>query len=98
MADKKTHDYAGGWITGRAGTDAPAFLKFVLPLIALAGVVYTFLFMNGEVTHATRGKLVQQLNASTGTANVFMYMVAAFIAIFFAVLTYYLLSKPNEEE
>jgi hypothetical protein len=98
MADKKVHDYAGGWITGRTDTDAPAFLKFVLPIVAIAGVIYTIIFMNGEIHHSTRGNLVQQMNAATGTANVFMYLVAALIAIFFVILTVYLFSKPHQEE
>jgi hypothetical protein len=90
-------EYAGGWMTERKGTDAPAFLKFVLPLFALAAVGYIFIFMNGEVTHSTRGKLVQQLNMTTGSADVFMYMVAGFIAVFLIILTGYLFSKPHED-
>jgi hypothetical protein len=96
-SDKKVHDYAGGWITSRTDTDAPAFLKFVLPIVAIAGVVYTVIFMNGEIGHSTRGTLVKQMNAATGTADIFMYMVAAFIAIFFIFLTKFLFSKDVEE-
>ena len=48
-------EYAGGWITERKGTSIPAFLKFVSPVIALAAIVYLFIYMNGEVSHAERG-------------------------------------------
>ncbi len=42
--------------------------------------------MNGEITHSTRGTLVQELNAVTGNANTFMYVVLALIAAYVVVL------------
>jgi len=97
-AKPEVHEYAGGWITGKKGTDVPAFLKYVLPVVAAAGVIYTFIYMNGEVSHSTRGHLVRQFNASTGSSNAFMYLVAALIAVFLLILTGYLFAKPGQED
>ena len=79
---KKTElkEYAGGWITERKESRIPGFLKLAYPIIVIAVVVYLVVFMNGEVAHSTRGVFVQQLNAVTGTANPFMYIVGALIA------------------
>jgi len=54
--------------------------------------------MNGEVNHSTRGELVKQLNAVTGTAPVMMFVVAALIAIYLVILVTYVLRKPEHEE
>ena len=101
MADKKPeHDVkeiAGGWMTERVGTDAPTFLKFATPVIAACAIIYAVVFMNGEVTHTTRGKLVQQFNAATQSSNAFMYFVAALIAIYLIIVTMYAWSKPHED-
>ncbi len=92
------NDYAGGWITERKGTDVPVFLKIFFPVLAIAMIAYLFLFINGEVNHSTRGSLVQQLNAVTGTANGFMYMVAAMISIYLLLLIAFLFKKSDHEE
>jgi len=92
------HEYAGGWITERKGTSIPGFLKFVSPVIAIAAIVYLFVNINGEVNHSTRGFLVQQLNAVTGAANGFMYVVAGMIAVFVIILATFLFKKPGHEE
>ena len=68
-------EYADGWITERKGTGVPGFLKLAFPIIGAAVVIYLAVFTNGEIHHSTRGPLVQQLNAVTGTANGFMYVV-----------------------
>jgi hypothetical protein len=90
MADDKpkTKDYAGGWITEKEGTDVPAFLKFCYPVIALGCIIYLFVYMNGEINHADRGSLVQNLNAATGNADTFMMIVGG-LAVIFAVITAY---------
>jgi hypothetical protein len=92
------HEYAGGWITERKGTGIPGFLKLAFPIIGLAVLVYIVVFMNGEINHSTRGTFVQQLNAVTGTANGFMYMVAAMISAFLIILLVFLFRKPSNEE
>jgi len=91
-------EYAGGWITERKGTGIPPFLKLAYPIIAVAAIVYLFIFMNGEVTHSTRGALVQQLDAVTGSANGFMYAVAAMIAVYVIILVAFLFKKSEHEE
>ena len=68
-------EYAGGWITERKGTRFRASQTRLSHHRACL-VVYLFIYMNGEVNHSTRGPLVQQLNAVTGTADGFMYIVA----------------------
>jgi len=91
-------EYADGWITERKGTGIPGFLKLAYPVIAVACLVYLFVFMNGEVNHSTRGSLVQQLNAVTGFSNNFMYIVAALIAVFVIILLTFLFGKSKHEE
>jgi hypothetical protein len=59
---QKVHEIAGGWITERAGTPIPVFLKIAYVGFCLFGLIYLFIYRFGEVDHATRGPLVQQLN------------------------------------
>lgn len=54
--------------------------------------------MNGEIHHSTRGPLVQQLNAVTGNANIFMYIVAAMIAVYAVILFAFVFGKHRNEE
>ena len=91
-------EYAGGWITERKGTSIPPFLKLAYPIIAIAGFAYLFIFMNGEVNHSTSGNLVRQLNAVTGSANAFMYVVAALIAIYAVIMLVFVFGKSSHEE
>ena len=88
-------EYAGGWITERKGTGIPGFLKLAYPVILIACAVYLFVYMNGEITHSTRGNLVQQLNAATGNANSFMYVVMALIGVYIVVLLAFLYKKSD---
>ena len=88
-------EYAGGWITEQKGTGIPGFLKLAFPIILISVIAYLFLYMNGEVTHSTRGNLVQQLNAVTGHANTFMYVVLALIAAYVVVLLAFLYKKSD---
>ncbi len=91
-------EYADGWITERKGTGVPGFLKFTYPIIVISCIAYLFLYMNGEVMHSTRGTLVQQLNAVTGTSNGFMYIVAGLIAVYVVFLLVFLYKKSGHEE
>ena len=97
IEEKKSElkEYADGWITERKGTGIPGFLKLAYPIIMLAVVGYLFLYMNGEVTHSTRGSLVQQLNSVTGNANTFMYIVLALIAAYVVVLLAFVYKKND---
>ena len=61
----KIHELAGGWITERAGTPIPTFLKLAYVGFCLFGLFYLWKYSLGEVDHATRGALVQQLNQAT---------------------------------
>jgi phosphate/sulfate permease len=88
-------EYADGWITERKGTGIPGFLKLAYPVILIAVIAYLFVYMNGEVTHSTRGNLVQQLNAATGSANTFMYVVMALIAAYVIVLLAFVYKKSD---
>jgi hypothetical protein len=75
-------NHAGGWITERQGTDVPGFLKATYIVVALVCMGYLILYMNGETGHDTRGPLVQQLNAVTGQADTFIYIVVALVLCF----------------
>jgi fructose-specific phosphotransferase system IIC component len=88
-------EYAEGWITERKGTGIPGFLKLAYPIILIVVIAYLFVYMNGEVTHSTRGGLVQQLNAVTGNANTFMYVVMALIAVYVIVLLAFVYKKSD---
>jgi len=92
------HEYAGGWITERKGTRIPGFLKLAYPIIALAALAYAFLYRNGEIHHSTRGSLVQQLNSVTGSADTFMYIVAAMLAIYAVILLAFVYGRHSKGE
>jgi hypothetical protein len=92
------HEYAGGWITERKGTKIPGFLKLAYPIVAIACIAYLLIYMNGEIHHATRGPLVQQLNAVTGSADSFIYIVAALIVVYGVILLAFLFGKHENEK
>jgi len=89
-------EYAEGWITERAGTEVPGFLR--LAFIAIAGgcLGYFLLFMNGEVNHAERGHLVRAMNAATEASAGLMYVIAAMIVIFGVVVVAFAFGKSHE--
>ena len=97
-ASSELKDYADGWIQERKDTEVPTFLKFVYIVIVGGVVAYLFLFMNGEVDHATRGALVRQFNAVTQSSSGFMYFVAALIAIFAIITVKFAFSKSHQDE
>ena len=90
-------EYAGGWITERTGTDSPFFLKLAYPIIALGAIAYLIIYMNGELT-SDHGALVAQLNAVTGTNNLFMYIVAGLIVVYLLILVTFVFGKSKHEE
>jgi len=77
-------EYAGGWMTERTNTDAPAFLKAAFVVIAAGCLTYLIVYMNGETTNAERGPLVQAFNAATGSSDMFMYAIAG-IGVIYAI-------------
>ena len=92
---KGIHDYAGGWISEREGTEVPGFLKLAIIVITGGCLTYFFLYMYGEVRHEERGMLVQQLNAATQSSAAFMYLVAAMIAIFAVIVAIFAIRKTE---
>ncbi len=92
------HEYAGGWIMERKGTGIPGFLKLAYPIVAIACLAYLFLYMNGEIHNSARGPFVQQLNAVTGSANSFVYIVGGLIVAFGIILLAFVFSKRGHEE
>ena len=90
-------NYADGWMTEKKNTEIPAFLKFAYIVIAAGCLIYFLVFMNGETGHSTRGALVRQFNAVTGTADTFMYIVAAMIVIFAIITVKFAFSKFHED-
>ena len=101
MSDKKAEtgikELAGGWITEKTGTDVPKFLKFVFPVIILFCATYLIVYMNGEVNHSTRGRLVQQFNAATMSSSTFMYVVGALIVVYLLILMKFVFGKADHE-
>src|SRR4051794_29828327 len=74
-------EYADGWITERAGTEVPGFLKLAYIVIAGGAAAYFLIYMNGEVNHDGRGHLVRAMNAATEASAGLMYGIAALIVV-----------------
>lgn len=91
------HELAGGWITERKGTPVPGFLKLTYVGFCAFGLVYLVLYAAGEVGHATRGPLVQQLNALTGQPGMAWFGLLAVLLVAFAagLLTYALRGREE---
>jgi len=96
----EVHEIAGGWITERAGTPIPAFLKAAYVGFALFGLVYLRNYWRGEVGDASRGALVEQMNAATGAPPGMLFAVIALaLALFAAGLWFYaIVRKPTNED
>jgi|SRR5579871_72306 len=95
--NKNVHDYAGGWISERDGTEVPGFLKLAIIVISGGCLAYFFLYMYGEVRNEERGVLVQQLNAATQSSPAFMYLVAGMIVIFAVIVAAFAIRKTPHE-
>jgi len=95
MSEEKDEikEYADGWMTERKGTDAPLFLKAAFVIIPLGAITYFLVYINGETFHSGRGVLVQAFNKATGTADGFMYFVAALIIIYAIILIMFAFKK-----
>jgi hypothetical protein len=94
------HEMAGGWITERAGTPIPTFLKMAYVGFTLFALVYLRNYWRGEVDNASRGPLVQAFNAATGDPGRLIFVVIAVcVALFAAGLWYYaIVRKPTNED
>jgi hypothetical protein len=90
-------EYAGGWMTERKGTDAPGFLKLAFPIIGLGCTAYLVMQMYGDVSHTTRGPLVQQFNAATKTNPALMYGIALMALIYVVIIAIFAFRKPHED-
>ena len=90
-------EYADGWMTERKGTDAPGFLKLATPVIGIGGFLYVVFQMYGDVGHATRGPLVQQFNTVAKTSPTLMYIVAALVFVYVAIVSLFAFSKPHKD-
>jgi hypothetical protein len=96
----EVHELAGGWITERAGTPIPTFLKMAYVGFALFGLVYLRSYWRGEVDNASRGALVQEFNTATGDPGLLIFgVIAVCVALFAAGLWYYaIVRKPTNED
>jgi len=90
-------EYADGWMTERKGTDAPGFLKLVIPIIGLGCTAYLVVQMYGDVNHATRGSLVQQFNLVSKTSPVLSYTVALLALVYVVTIAIFAFRKPHED-
>ncbi len=94
----KIHEVAGGQIKG--GTDAPIpmFLKFTYVGFCLFGLYYMVAYWRGEVDHATRGALVQEINKVMivpGTA--WLGLLFVILAVFVVGLLTFAFKSGSEE-
>ena len=97
---EELHEIAGGWITERAGTPIPGFLKLAYVGFACFGLTYLFTYWKGETDHATRGALVQQMNASTGEpSGLLLGVIGLAVAAFAGGLWFYaIVRKPTSDD
>jgi len=95
--DSEIQQYADGWISERKGTGVPTFLKFAYIVILLGVIGYFFLYMNGEVNHATRGALVRQFNQATQSSPAFMYMVTGMVAIYAVIVVVFAFKAVHKD-
>ena len=99
MSDKNdVHEIAGGWISERKGMPIPAFLKLAYVGFCLFGIAYLFRYWSGEVTHETRGPLVQVQNAIMqvpGTA--WQATIAVILGVFVLGLLWFAFVHRSEE-
>lgn len=89
-------NYADGWVTEKEGTGIPSFLKFAYVIVGLGCVSYFILYMNGEVTHPDRGKLVQDLNRATEPADMLMYVVAGMALVYVLAVLMFVFRKTEK--
>lgn len=94
----RVHELAGGWITERAGTPIPVFLKLAYVGFCLFGLFYLFKFWTGEVDHTTRGPLVQAFNQMTDPPPMAWLVTLAVILVVFVAGLLVFAFRSREEE
>ena len=94
--EPKIKEYADGWITERAGTEVPGFLRLAFIVIAGGTLAYFLIYMYGEVNHAERGHLVRAMNAATEASAGLMYAVAALIVVFGVIVVAFSFGKSHD--
>ena len=93
-------EYADGWMTERKGTDAPGFLKLVIPIIGLGCTAYLVMQMKGYFLQDPADKrlqLVDQFNAATKSSPALMYGIAAMALIYVVIVSVFAFRKPHED-
>ena len=90
-------EYADGWMTERKGTDVPGFLKLAFPVIGFGCVAYLVMQMYGDVSHVTRGGLVQKFNEVSQTSPGLMYFVTALGFIYVVAVVTFAIKKHHED-
>jgi hypothetical protein len=95
---EKIHGLAGGWITERVGTPIPVFLKISYVGFCLFGLIYLYRYRLGEIDHATRGPLVQQLNqaAAQPPAAWILFVAVVLFAFIAGLLAFAFRSREDE--
>ena len=94
--ETKIKEYADGWITERADSQIPAFLKLAYIVIAAGSLGYFFIYMYGETNHPDRGPLVRAMNAATEASAGLMYAIAAMIVIFGIIVVAFSFGKHHD--
>lgn len=94
--EEDLHEFAGGWIKERKGTEPTGFLKATYIVVALSAIVYSIIWWDGD-TGGDRGKLVQQFNSETMASRGFMWVVTLLVVIFAIVLWKYAFTKSKPE-
>jgi hypothetical protein len=94
--EPKIKEYADGWITERAGTEVPGFLKLAYVVIAGGAFAYFLIYMYGEVNHSERGHLVRAMNAATEASAGLMYAISAMILVFGVIVVAFAFGKSHE--
>lgn len=89
-------NYADGWVTEKEGTEVPSFLKFAYVVVGLGCVSYFIVYMNGEIDHPDRGKLVQAMNQATEPADTLMYVVAGMALIYVLAVLMFVFRKSEK--
>ena len=96
---RKVHQLAGGWITERAGTPIPTFLKMTYVGFCLFALYYMVAFWKGEVAHETRGALVREINQVMEVPGaVWLGSLFVILFVFVAGLLFYAFSAGSDED
>ena len=94
----KIHQVAGGQIKGGPDAPIPTFLKFTYVGFCLFALYYMVTYWRGEVDHATRGVLVQEINkvmVVPGTA--WLGLLFGILAVFVVGLLAFAFKSGSDE-